>query len=514
LKILFIYLRLAVLIATFASHFSLANTIEVITLENGSDEEEFRLLTDEEYSMLSAKNRILYTNQLRKAWLDFENEYPQAQEVAEVSKWRKFFLGLQPIDSAFATSEIAPPCIICGVQLLSVKNAQGRYVCPTRGRPCSGQSDGFQCGPLFDNACISRTPINTLSYRGYIANSGVALSTEEYTKAKIDIESTYRQICFTKQSPGCSILAQKIRELNLGQIAAIKGEPDTVTSSGTDTVLNRSASAATSGTDGVTYRSASASLSGTGAATYRSQSTSAASSRPASTQISRSASAPSATRSVNPAAQTQRTVTQRPGCSLPTDRRTGAILPVPIFNLKVDQSCHYTNNRRLLGELATKGCSAGLNTASLFSTTLSTKNRVTRPDGTKGYNFIMDEISKITGVIEDIQRSSSGSDPVYRIQMILPTTKRDDGTLDRVFLDVIERGGKLYLRRRDGTLSDEITIGNQMRNAISLTDVSGTRAGLNRLFKTTLTSDCRLAEQVRPFFNPSRPGLPTAVGAL
>ena len=74
--------------------------------------------------------------------------------------------------------ELKDKCLIGG--LLREKLKGGK--CPTRDNDCSGKSDGFHCGPIFNRVCISRTPVNSLSDRCMKASKGQALSTENYKR--------------------------------------------------------------------------------------------------------------------------------------------------------------------------------------------------------------------------------------------------------------------------------------------------------------------------------------------
>ena len=72
--------------------------------------------------------------------------------------------------------DLRDKCLIGG--LLRERLSGGQ--CPTTENGCSGQRDGFRCGPIFNRVCIRRTPINSISRRCNEASQGQALSTENY----------------------------------------------------------------------------------------------------------------------------------------------------------------------------------------------------------------------------------------------------------------------------------------------------------------------------------------------
>ena len=110
-----------------------------------------------------------------------EQVLPQDRQIKEPDQENTILLDS---DSSIQAAETDIPehlkdkCLIGG--LLRDRLTGGK--CPTKDNDCGQKKDGFLCGTIFNEECISRTPIETLSKRCVEASKGKALSQKKYKK--------------------------------------------------------------------------------------------------------------------------------------------------------------------------------------------------------------------------------------------------------------------------------------------------------------------------------------------
>lgn len=168
---------------------------------------QLNLLSKKSYSTLTQKQRQAYIQILRTQWNKFEKRH------RVTSKTPLAIINLL-LPYAYAQSQ---KCIIGGQVIETVKNAQGRDVCPTRTNPCivDGITDGFQCSGIYGNVCVSRVPIDKISETCLAESASKVLTPDEYDQVRKEIESDYKSLCepgviHPSTRDGCDSLAKKL----------------------------------------------------------------------------------------------------------------------------------------------------------------------------------------------------------------------------------------------------------------------------------------------------------------
>jgi hypothetical protein len=163
------------------------------------------ILTPEIYTLMSKKDQKFYIQHIRKAWLEFETNL--SPQLAHYPSFQFF-------EVAEADNQ---SCIVGGAIVPSIRSDKKR-LCSTKGRSCGELKDSFQCGEIFNSACISRTPISSLSKRCYEASKNSTPSTQEYEGVVRSIALQYQEICQNNPLPatveGCITLAKKMTEVS------------------------------------------------------------------------------------------------------------------------------------------------------------------------------------------------------------------------------------------------------------------------------------------------------------
>jgi hypothetical protein len=175
-------------------------------------EPDFELLSSKIYAQLSPQKQKEYVNEIRKAWLEFENTYPRETQKS-VLLWQRLFLDV-------ADAAETKICIIGGALRETVNAGNGRFVCPTKGLGCKDKyPDGFRCGPIFgEDNCVPRLPISDLSQRCYDNSaSQKPLKPEDYERLiNTTFGKDFELLCSEKtvtNKDGCRLLAQRINDL-------------------------------------------------------------------------------------------------------------------------------------------------------------------------------------------------------------------------------------------------------------------------------------------------------------
>ena len=165
-----------------------------------------------DYMLLSRSDKLKFSNSLRKAYLAIEKEKPRLPIA---------FLFEFLIHKAFAQN--ATQCVIGGVLRKTVYSPQlERTVCSARNNICGDNENTFQCGVLFNSACIPLHPIKSVSTRCYQASRGQAISQQSYNNFLSTQNEAYHDYCFERQKrnngnagAGCKFYFQTIEELKV-----------------------------------------------------------------------------------------------------------------------------------------------------------------------------------------------------------------------------------------------------------------------------------------------------------
>lgn len=180
-------------------------------------------LSSADYQSLNSKNKIYYFKGLQKEFFELEKTSNTgaifvSNDIHQAPLSTLFFSLAFADDSTPAKTDV---CIIGGQSVPRIQNK-----CSTRKNPCKDSDsekypDGsFQCGEIFNAACISRTPIKSLSARCFEAsqNSQTQPTTEEYEKIVSRANELYQKVCGLESphpdSIGCKKFSKKIDELN------------------------------------------------------------------------------------------------------------------------------------------------------------------------------------------------------------------------------------------------------------------------------------------------------------
>lgn len=160
------------------------------------------LISHDEYLSLHVEVRIDYIKAFRMYMAQLEQDLNPHQPAA----MQKLFW----ISSAFAAEEF---CLMGGLKRPFVGGK-----CSTFGNGCPENKDGFKCGPIFADSCISRTPVDDISQRCYFAAAKKDIPNPvEYTKLKLQAESDYKSFCEDAgrtASAGCQNFIAQMKTLN------------------------------------------------------------------------------------------------------------------------------------------------------------------------------------------------------------------------------------------------------------------------------------------------------------
>lgn len=103
-------------------------------------------------------------------------------------------------------------CLIGGVQRSLVNG-----LCPTFGRSCSKKEDSFKCGEIYNETCVSRTPIKTLSKRcAATATLNVPETIDETEKFVKKAKNIYENNCLdaaSRSKSGCMEFQKSLAQI-------------------------------------------------------------------------------------------------------------------------------------------------------------------------------------------------------------------------------------------------------------------------------------------------------------
>ncbi|MES2769225.1 MAG: hypothetical protein V4596_08770 [Bdellovibrionota bacterium] len=407
---------LLLLIATFAiSSIAKAETLSISMLNFSTYEQMPKDLQKE------------YINNIRKAWMEFESKYP-ISTAKNTQLWQRLFM-----ETAEANDQT---CIICG-SILNTVNVNGKNVCPTKGKPCNDSGDpkfdGFRCGPIFGEVCISRIPISNISERGFKSASQKITNKNEYEKMVKTIALDFAQLCKSTSASntkdGCKFLAKRMtsvtEELHI-KIAALDTYNKNLVAETADSEL---ATAPTSNATAARERRTAASA-------------------------------------------------QMNGCT--QSRKNKAL--VPAFDLLAGETCGFDNNQRLIENLVANGC--GQRLKSLFSTEIrSAQGRV---DGQTNL------VKAIVTNVKLIERTSA-TEAIFSMRMLKYDLSKDPVALRQVTQKVKQIGDKFILFKSFG-VQTPVTITNSNRELIKFTNMEGLESMIDA--GARLAMDCSLLEDI------------------
>jgi len=180
----------------------------------------------EDYAQWPAEQQIAYELEARQAFFDFESGSQAKMEFAG-SATLQFWATLFP--AAFAAPEKA--CLVGGVRRAMV-NLSDRYVCPTSGRPCGPQGDkGFLCGTVYNDACISREPVGTISKRCLEAAGNTPSDEARYSEKRSAFQSVAADCrsgtIGAQYKSQCDNFLQRMNRLNVNPAAVVQSAPAT-----------------------------------------------------------------------------------------------------------------------------------------------------------------------------------------------------------------------------------------------------------------------------------------------
>lgn len=392
-----------------------------------SESAELKLLSEQHYAKLNSLQQTWYSTELQKAWLDFELAYPKAGEINDQALWRQMIL-----PDAFAA---AAKCVVGGV-VQKPKVVNGKTVCPTQGRPCVGNNDGYLCGSIFASTCVPRTPARGVASRcaqpkttaststgtGTTLNpQALPLTPAQYKTARKDTLQNYEDLCAEKapnSQEQCNNLALRTEALSKSPNVVVNNSPITPDPNFTASAAN---------------------------------------------------------------------------CRHGYDPATGKPLELPRFGFDPEYSCLYKRNQENLYRLANSDCKApGKKVGNeLFLTRFRSKSNSTVFNGGNVFDVIVEDVN--------VMQKTGANDVIYNVQALVPSANKPVG-LDRKTLQVKFSGGQYYLCTPDCSGKQEpVDIDNAVRSnimpeymkAISRTAMDSMMDG-----KVMLAMNCRLAQEL------------------
>ena len=163
-----------------------------------------RFLTVEAYKKLDSSSKRAYIKGLRTAFFQFEIKLRKKLSQKSRKKKLNILESFYSLNShvlhffSLARAEQSNRCVIGGILRRRVGGK-----CPTqnRGENCRGISDAFKCGIIYNNICIEREPIQTLSERCYTEadNQNTFPTHELYNDFRETIQRIYREYCDSSQ---------------------------------------------------------------------------------------------------------------------------------------------------------------------------------------------------------------------------------------------------------------------------------------------------------------------------
>ncbi|MBX7231073.1 MAG: hypothetical protein K1X29_03205, partial [Bdellovibrionales bacterium] len=167
------------------------------------------ILSLAEFAKLSDQQKRNYIKKLQDAIYDFEvwqakNGMEYVSNDPNNSPWSFF------AEAWAADEDDSCNCIIGGVCRKKITR-NNKKLCPTFGRPCSQDNTKFKCGKIYNEVCIVRIPIDTISQRCHENGDKEDIT---YTKIKTEIESIADRLCKNPDNGSpCGYLITRIKKL-------------------------------------------------------------------------------------------------------------------------------------------------------------------------------------------------------------------------------------------------------------------------------------------------------------
>lgn len=147
----------------------------------------------EEFSSWPIPIQKAYWRQLRGAWANYERASQKGMKMASEeapSDWQVAFksvISVFQIEPAADAADSKPTCPVGGWEREMVEE-HGELFCPTTGKPCGKLGKrGFQCGVIFDSACVPRTPVENLTERCQKAAGDVMPDKSQYDSVQAQL---------------------------------------------------------------------------------------------------------------------------------------------------------------------------------------------------------------------------------------------------------------------------------------------------------------------------------------
>jgi hypothetical protein len=178
-----------------------------------AEQSNFRFINLANYQRLTGSQRTSYTKGLQLAIAELESSLQR--NGMDVSLFDLLDSILPRSFAATKKGAWGPKCVIGGVIRSTING-----ICPTFGRGCKSQTDGFQCGKIYgkeDQACISRVPPETISERCKEVGNNYQISGDDYAAISQDLDSGIKEVCMTAPEKGrdvCDKFWGRVSELN------------------------------------------------------------------------------------------------------------------------------------------------------------------------------------------------------------------------------------------------------------------------------------------------------------
>lgn len=399
-------------------------------------EPSFEMLTPAAYAKLDTKSQSAYMNKIRKSWVEFEKKYPLPKD--KTSLWNLI------IETAHADVKA---CIIGGSTLAAVRTSNGRYLCPTTGKGCEGQADGFRCGAVFGEACISRLPISSISERCY-RNSAPVVDKNNYEYTLNNMSTDLEIICSGQMasSDGCKFLGRKLTEAtNEMKIKIAALDRYNQANPATPVAATTAPSSGESNPDFVNVET------------------------PAPSAVARDR------REVAAASAS--------ACTSGSRRQRQAVAPA--FDLISGNTCIFQDNKRIIDALTSRGCSGRQITGNLISTEISSV------DGSRLYGQANRFPTIITNA-EVIERKSA-TEATFSVRMFKYDISVDPPKLQQISAKIQQKDGQFTFFNAYG-IPQKIKIQNNTRDSVTLSNISGFKPLMSSMFR--MADDCLLTEDL------------------
>ena len=178
-----------------------------------------KLLSPPVYRKMPYKFQKQYSNSARRSFLELEKasgkKAPPAKRARAAPMPGFLLFPLFPLAAEASLVSGSSECLVGGVLRKTVYQSQtGRYVCPTMNNPCEGQKDGFRCGAVFNEKCVSRNPVKSISQRCYEAAREEPVSPEKYKQFADSLRGDFDSYCKSRaRSSACKLYLARMNQM-------------------------------------------------------------------------------------------------------------------------------------------------------------------------------------------------------------------------------------------------------------------------------------------------------------